>query len=299
MSPDPLVPRSSLRHVLSLLIAGAGLVMGMVAIPWIVRLEGAQWLAASLATAGMCGLTVQLATRNPARSGGGLSRTVPWAVLMGLANVPVSFLAASAALGPDPHMIPMAGLASIVGAPFGLGLGLLFGLVLSVPVGAFVRAWQRPSPHATDFMLVVGGAWLAIAVGLASILETPTIRPEATLLSGGTDPSQSAVLHLFAWVLGTLGLGLAIAAGLRQAARRRFVARVARGLVPEWRLAEAPPQRAHLEHLPCLGEIVDECEHLLMRCESSGDGAYRRATTEWPVAWVPPTWVSRALLTRA
>lgn len=298
MSPDPLIPLSSLRSILDLVVAAAAPVMGMAAIPWVVRLETGPWLAASLATAGMCGLTVRLAARFPASSGGGLGRTLGWALLFGLANVPVSFLAASSVHEPDLAVVPLAMLATIVGAPFGLGLGLLFGLVLSVPVAAFVRAWQRPSPDATDFVLVVCGVWLMLAVGVAALLQTPINPPEVVLWQVEVDPAQAWMLQAIAWLLGVVGAALAIVAGVRQLARRRFIARVARGLEPTWRLGEAPHPCAELERLPCLGQIVEGCDHVLLRREHAGESAYRSATSEWPVAWVPRAWLGRASLGR-
>jgi hypothetical protein len=123
------------------------------------------------------------------------------------------------------------------------------------------------------------------------MLAGPMLDPEFPLWSGHVDPRRSWVPYATAWVLGGLGLTLAAAAGLRRAARRRFVARVGLGLLPRWRLVEAPPERAALMHLPCLGETAVDCDHLLLRCECPGVGTYRRAATEWPAAWVPRTWL--------
>jgi hypothetical protein len=289
-----------LRSVLTLVTAAACLVMGMVAISWVIRLSSIQWLAASLATAAMGGLTVWLATRSPLSPGASIGRTVGWALLLGLANVPASFMAACLVKDIELQTFVFALMATFIGAPFGLGLGLLFGVLLSVPVAAFMRAWQRPSPDASDASLTVLGLWLALVAGLVVMLDWPRIDPELDLWSAhDADPLRSLVLRTTAWVLGGMGMALAAAASLRRAARRRFITRVARGLVPSWRLAEAPPTPdcAALGHLPCLGGTLAECEHLLLRCERTGEGAYRRAATEWPVAWVPLTWLASAPVT--
>jgi hypothetical protein len=300
MSPASLVPASSLRSVLTLVTAAACLVMGMVAISWVIRLASIQWLAASLATAAMGGLTVWLATRSPLSPGASIGRTVGWALLLGLANVPASFMAACLVEDIELQMFVLALMATFIGAPFGLGLGLLFGVVLSVPVAAFMRAWQRPSPDASDASLTVSGLWLALVAGLVVMLDWPRIDPELDLWSAHAgDPLRSLVLRTAAWVLGGTGMALAAAAGLRRAARRRFIARVCQGLVPAWKIAEAPPapDRSALGDLPRLGGTLADCEHLLLRCEHTGDGAYRRAASEWSVAWVPRTWLSRSVVT--
>lgn len=291
MSPDPLVPLSSLRSLLGLVVMAATFVMGLAAIPWILRIDAAPWFAAALATAGMCRLTVRVATRNPEASGGGLERTLGWALLFGIANAPVAFLAASMVQEPGLQMFPMAMMATIIGAPFGLFFGLLFGVVLSMPVGAYVRAWQRPSPDTTDATLAVLGVWLAIAVGLAVLFIPPKMQPDMHLWRVAGDLAEPGVVRALAVLLGLCGVGLASVAWLRMLARRRFISRVALRLEPDWRVGEAPPDRSELEHLPCLGETEYECDHLLLRCEQPGDGAYRSAATEWPVAWVPRTWL--------
>lgn len=117
MPPEPLVPSSSLRPLLTLVTAVAFLVMGMVAIAWVVRLESAQWLAASLATAAMGAATVRLATASPLPPGASVGRTVGWSLVLGLANVPVSFLAASLVAEPNFFVIPLAAFATVLPIP--------------------------------------------------------------------------------------------------------------------------------------------------------------------------------------
>jgi hypothetical protein len=265
--------------------------MGMVAISWVVRLEGAQWLAASLATAAMGAVTVRLSTASPLPPGASVGRTVGLSLVLGLANVPVSFLAASLVADPDFFVIPLAAFAAVFGAPFGLVLGLLFGLALSTPVVALMRAWQQPSPEANDDAVMVQGLWLAAMAGLSAMLASPLLAPEFPLWSGPLAPWRSSVPHAIAWLLGGLGMMLAAAAWLRRTTRRRFVARVAAGRVPAWRVAEASEGRSELAHLPCMGATVMDCDHLLLRCEATGEHAYRRAASEWPMAWVPRTWM--------
>lgn len=293
MVPDPLVPTSSLRPLLTLVVVAAFLVMGMVAISWVVRLASAQWLAASLATAAMGGLAVRLSTCCAMPPRASLGRTVGWSVLLGLANVPVSFVAASLVDHFDVHIIPLTIVAGMMGAPFGLTLGLLFGLALSVPVAALMRAWLRPSPESNDDAALVFGGWLALvsAVTAALATGTGTLEPGFALWSRELEPWRAVVPHAVAWLLGGLGLTLAAAAWLRRAARRRFITRAARGEAAAWRVVEAPFERAALAPLPCLGETALDCTHLLVRCEHPGEGAYRRAASEWPVAWVPRSWV--------
>lgn len=293
MVPDPLVPTSSLRPLLTLVVVAAFLVMGMVAISWVVRLATAQWLAASLATAAMGGLAVRLSTCSAMPPKASLGRTVGWSVLLGLANVPVSFVAASLVDHFDVHIIPLTIVAGMMGAPFGLTLGFLFGLALSVPVAALMRAWLRPSPESNDDAALVLGGWLALVSGVTAALATSTLtlEPGFELWSRELEPWRAYMPQAVAWVLGGLGLTLAAAAWLRRAARRRFVMRVGMGRVPAWRVVEAPQGRAPLAHLPCLGETVIDCDHLLVRCEHTGEGAYRRAASEWPVAWVPRAWL--------
>lgn len=284
---------SSLRPLLTLVVVAAFLVMGMVAISWVVRLASAQWLAASLATAAMGGLAVRLSTCCAMPPRASLLRTVGWSVLLGLANVPVSFVAASLVDHFDVHIIPLTIVAGMMGAPFGLMLGLLFGLALSVPVAALMRAWLRPSPESNDDAALVFGGWLALvsAVTAALAASTGTLEPGFELWTRELEPWRAVVPHAVAWILGGLGLTLAAAAWLRRATRRRFIARVARGEAAAWRVVEAPVERAALGPLPCLGETASDCTHLLVRCEHPGEGAYRRAASEWPVAWVPRSWV--------
>jgi hypothetical protein len=291
MPPAPLVPTSSLRTLLTVVTMAAFLLMGMVAISWVTRLESAQWLAAALATAAMGGVTVRLSTASPLPPGASVGRTVGLSLVFGLANVPVSFLAASVVAEPDFFVIPMAAFAAVFGAPFGLMLGLLFGLALSTPVVALMRAWQQPSPEANDEAVVIHGLWLATMAVLSALLASPMLEPEFPLWTGPLAPWRSSVPHAIAWILGALGMTLAAAAWLRRMARRRFVARVAAGRVPAWRVAEVPEGRSELAHLPCMGESIIECDHLLLRHEHTGDDAYRRAAAEWPMAWVPRRWL--------
>ncbi|MCX4247736.1 hypothetical protein [Paraliomyxa miuraensis] len=305
MSPQPLLPASSLRTALVWVVAAASLVMGMAAIPTIVRLDPAPWLAASLATAAMCGLTVRLAARSLVEPGTAVGRTVGWALLLGVANGPVAFMAACVAERGSLDSLAFLPLVAVVGSPFGLGFGLLFGLALSIPVATFMRAWQRPSPDATDTTLAALGVWLALAsAGTVLVLAMrlhPSI-PHGPWGAGGDEPWHGTALLSTAWGMGLLGAGLAVVAGLRRASRHRFVARVALGLVPSWRLVAAPvdaTERADLQRLPCLGETPLECDHVLVRCEEAGDGAYRRAATQWPVAWVPRTWLGARIIESA
>lgn len=296
MSPKPLLPASSLRMVLILVVTAASLVMGMAAITTIVRLDPAPWLAASLATAAMCGLTVRQATRKRMVVSDAVWSTIAWALLLGVVNGPVSFLAASAVERMSLDILALLPFVAVIGSPFGLGFGLLFGLALSVPVATFMRAWQRPSPDTTDTSLAIMGLWLALAAGLVVlVLAVPHGRPALPHGMWGASthqPWRGATLFVTAWVMGAAGVGLAVVAGLRRAARHRFVTRVALGLVPGWRMAPADPSEGdQLAGLPCLGETQAECDHLLLRCEQPGAGAYRRAKTEWPVAWVPSTWL--------
>lgn len=293
MVPDPLVPTSSLRPLLTLVVAAAFLVMGMVAISWIVRLAIAQWIAASLATAAMGGLAVRLTTCSAMPPKASLGRTVGWSILLGLANVPVSFVAASLVDHFDVHIIPLTIVAGMMGAPFGLTLGLAFGLALSVPVAALMRAWLRPSPEGNDDAVLVFGVWLALVSGVTAVLATSTLTldPGFELGPRELEPWRAFMPHAIAWILGGLGLTLAAAAWLRRLARRRFVMRVTRGETAAWRVVEAPLDRGVIAHLPCLGEAASDCDHLLVRCEQPGEGAYRRAPSEWPVAWVPRSWL--------
>jgi len=290
--PDSLVPTSSLRSLLTLVVVAAFLVMGMVAISWVVRLDTAQWLAASLATAMMGGLTARLSTNSAVPPVTSVGRTVGWALLCGLLNVPVSFIAANVVAEINVHVIPMVAFATVIGAPFGLVLGLLFGLALSMPVAALMRAWQQPSPDGNDRAVMVCGLWLAMAAGFAAMLVSPRVEPEFPLWSGNVHPQRDWAPYAIAWILGGLGMTLAAAAWLHRVGRRRFVARVIVGRVPGWRVAAAPPERDMLQRLPCLGETLADCDHLLLRCECPGEGAYRRAATEWPVALVPRAWMA-------
>ena len=293
MPPAPLVPLSSLRPLLVAVVAAAFFVMGMVAISWVVRLTTAQWLAASLATAAMGGVTARVVTRSAIAPAASVGRTVGWAILLGLADVPVSFVAASLVDRSDLYVIPGAALALIIGAPFGLTLGLAFGLALSIPVAALMRAWQRPSPDASDVAVSVIGLWLALAVGVAALLVSPGYGSGFPLWPGQVDPQRCWIPHGSAWILGGLGTCLAAVASVRRGARRGFVARVTAGRVPAWRVAAASSEHGPLEPLPCLGGTAADCDHLLLRCESPGQSAYRRAETEWPVAWVPRAWLGR------
>lgn len=296
MVPDPLVPTSSLRPLLTLVVAAAFLVMGMVAISWVVHLAAAQWLAASLATAAMGGLAVRLSTCSAMPPMDSLPRTVGWSVLLGLVNVPVSFLAASLVERFDVYIIPFTIVVGMIGAPFGLTLGLAFGLALSVPVAALMRAWLRPSPTGNDDAVLVFGMWLVLVSGVAALLATSplTLGPSFELWVRELEPWRAFMPHAIAWIVGGLGLTLAAAAWQRRLARRRFVVRVARNETAEWRVIEATRDHAALAHLPCLGETAIDCDHLLVRCESPGEGAYRRAASEWPVAWVPRSWLAAA-----
>lgn len=140
--------------MLPLVGGAAGLLFGMVALPCVLRMPSAPWLAGALATALMCAWTVELAMGRPERAG--LGRTLLVAVGTGLLNVPFAFLAASLAGDPSIHSIPMAAVATVFGAPIGAVLGLAFGLVVSEPVRRFVAALRDPTPDGLDGCIVVG-----------------------------------------------------------------------------------------------------------------------------------------------
>lgn len=289
----PLVPASSLRALATGAIVAAFFLLGTVAIGWVVRLEAAQWLAASVMTAAMGGLLARLCTSEPTSPGASLGRTLGWSLVLGIANVPAAFLAAGAcgleAL--HPRMVPMAALATMIGAPYGLVLGFSFGLLASVPIAAVMRAWQRPSHEATDHAAAILGLWLAGVAVLAGALLDPRPEPLVALWDGDVEPGLAWIVQGLALLAAGLGIVLAAAAAHSSAARRRFVARVATGRMPGWGVAAAPLDRAALEPLPRLGATSDGCDALLVRCEHAGRGAYRGIAIERPMAWVPGGWL--------
>ncbi len=217
-SVDPLLPVAIVRRTLPLVGGAAGLLFGMVALPFVLRLPTEQWLAAAVATAVMCGWSVARAMARPERAG--LQRTLLVAVGFGLLNTPVAFLAASVAGGDVVHAIPMAAVAAVVGAPFGAALGLTFGLAVSVPVQRFVEALREPAPDGLDRCVVVAGLWLALAAALLVAVDPTTgWRHGWAALAPGTEPVQVRVTQGLAAVLAAMGIAAAIAAARRRAAR--------------------------------------------------------------------------------
>lgn len=216
MAPvDPLLPFAIVRRLLPLVGGAAGLLFGMVALPWMLRLSTGQWLAAALATAVMCASAVARAMGRPERAG--LLRTLLVAVGFGLLNAPVAFLATSVAGGEIVNAIPMAATAAVVGAPFGAALGLGFGLAVSEPVRRFVVVLRAPTPDGLDRCVAVAGLWLALAAALLVAVDPREgWRHGWAALSPGIEPLQVLVTQGLAVALGVSGLALAMAAVRRR-----------------------------------------------------------------------------------
>ncbi|MCA9654407.1 MAG: hypothetical protein KC501_31100 [Myxococcales bacterium] len=290
MPPQPLLSSRGLRSLVLLAALLAGLASAMLSLTFVVHLELAPWLAASLVTAVMVRWTAAIATRRPADPSDAGLRCVGWGVFMGVLNVGAAFLAA-VVVDSDAGLrgLVLAPLAMLVGAPAGALLGALIGGVLIVPVTALMIAWHRQTPAALDGAAAAVGVWVAV-VGVAVLLPEPSHHGYFAMWP----PSSSHVSHAMheVWIRGVGlvvalgGLALAVLALDRGAARRRFVREVAEGRWPRWRIEPAAGPCG-----PCLGATPEACGHALHRVERPGDGAYRAAETSWPVAQVPSRWL--------
>lgn len=294
MPPAPLIAPSAHRPLVLHAATAAGLLMAMAALAHLIGVRTAPWLAASIATALMVRLTVAMVTRAGLSPDRRIGPTLGWSMAMGVANTPVAFVAASIVTNAEPSMIPMAFVATVMGAHLGLGLGLMFGLLLCVPVAMLMRTRRHPSADASDTLLLGVGVWLAAVALLSGLIGPPVVDPLFPMGKYGV-PFRSPVLPMLVSISTGLGSLLALAAGWRRAARRRWVAAVARGELDRWRITEAPALRQGLDALPGLGGSPPDCDHLLCRSEDPGQGAYRRAETGWPVAWVPRSWIPTEL----
>jgi len=292
MPPAPLVALSALRSFILNAACVAGLVMGMGSLPAVVRLEVSAWLAASIATALMVRWTAALATRTFIHASESLGRTVGWGAALGLLNVPVSFLAAAAITPDQPQSMLLVPLATVMGAPYGIALGLAFGFVLSIPVGAMMATSQHPSAAASDRTVFIVGLWIA-ALAIASAFVAPHTHSNFSLWGNPNPYPPIRLLGFLGIGIAVGGLALATLAAHRWLTRRRFVIEVAHGRRPGWILVQGPAPTERFDTLPTLGGTRAACSHILHRCDMvGGHTTYRATTTSWPVAWVPTVWLS-------
>ncbi len=268
-----------------------GLVMGLAALRLAFGLEGLSLAVCGTTTALMVRLTMSLATRNLPNQAIGTRRLLSWATAMGVLNVPACTLALSCVGGPGPGLrdpaIVLA--ATVFGSPWGGGLGLLFGMVLSMLVLALEHTRGLPSPAAVDRSVALIGGWVAIVCTSTLVVGVGLEKAATIAMFHRATPMLLPLAGSFA----ACGVLLTAAALQRYFSRRRWVNAVAKGTIPGWRLIAAPTGAAVHAKLPWLDAHQDtDGTYLLLRQQTSGEGAYRRALTEWPVARVPARWVT-------
>lgn len=294
MLPAPLVAPSALRPIVLNAALAAGLLMSMTTLGFMPARHTLAWLAGSLAAAFMVRATVALATRPKADPERGAIRVLGWSLVMGPATVPVVFLVQYTVIEPSLEAIPWAGAVMIFGAPIGLTLGAWFGIVLCVPVTLLIRARRHPSHDASDTLIFGVGLWLALIGLVCGLIDLGRFASPYAFF-GSSNTIHVLILDAITSIFIGLGSLLALVATGRRTDRRRWVAKVAQGQVPGWRLVEHHGDRDELAELPRLGATLAGSDHLLHRCEDPGRGAYRHAETRWPVAWVPRAWIPRRL----
>lgn len=158
---------------------------------------------------------------------------------------------------------------AIFGLPFGGGAGLLLGTAYAPLVPALRRGGERIGPGGHDRVLGSAGAWLCVCAGATASIANWIGNSGIALAAAG---------------LAVLGLGLASVAFTNGARRHRWLTRVRRGLVPEYRVDEWARWAHELDTLEALVPVPDT-PAVLVRV--AVDPTYRTSAHEEPVALVP------------
>ncbi len=296
MLPGPVFGSSALRPVVLDIVFAVGLAFGMVVLRLVIALEPWAWLHASIATALMIRWMTALALRGLEPGLVNVAfRTTGLGALLGMLNAPIAYLAAFVVADANPGSVLLLPVVVVMGMPIGAAAGAAFGLFVAWPLWALEEARRRPSDAANDRAMMRVGAWASLTA-LLLLLPSSVSHPllEGGGLSSTLTPNPLPVLYMVVVSTSIVGLVLAIVAWRRAAARRRFIAEVARQEHPEWCLADPLPDPQWPRELPSIDLVPDECSVLLHARRWAGQGAYREAEIAWPVAWVPPGWVSCA-----
>ena len=231
---------------------------------------------AAQAVAAITALLSLLLARRALRSDS-VTKAVLWSVsggiLAGVLNAGISCAVVELVNHGDPARAVgnlLAGL--FFGGFFGGPLGLAFGLTFAVVIASASRAHLEPSHDGPDRVLLTAGIWLSL-VGAAIKLfadDAPTPVPPVALLA--------------------IGIPAAGAAMIRLTLRKRWLSRVARGLLPEYRIEEAPDEDNIPRHLlPVIRSKPSKFKGILLYCFRDGASPYRDPASSVPVAIaVPP-----------
>lgn len=278
-----------LRVRLQAVVAALFVPLAMVTFPRLVDLHLAGWLAAVAVTASLGWSLAVVAIAPPISRALAIFRVVVLGAAFGVLDVPVAFVAAQLATKFDLRAVLAIPIVTLLGSPFGLVLGLLYGLVAVVPVVLWHGVRLRPSAESGERALAVAAMWLVmIAIGAAVLGDSR----HALLGTGASrvDPWRGLVIAVTACSLAAAGAAIATVSVAKAISRRRFIARVVRSDEPMWAIIE-PPLGVDLHGLPCLGAARERCDHVLARCERSGEGVYRGCEAQSPMAWVPRRWL--------
>jgi hypothetical protein len=153
------------------------------------------------------------------------------------------------------------------GGFFGGPLGLAFGLTFAIVIASASRAHLEPSHDGPDRVLLTAGIWLVlVGVALGPIAAgSPTPVPPIALVA-----------------IGVPAAGLAI---LRLQLRKRWLSKVARGLLPEYRIEEPPEDGELPRHLlPVVRSKQSKSKGILFYCFRDGASPYRDPASIVPLA---------------
>lgn len=134
---------------------------------------------------------------------------------------------------------------------------------------------ERPSLEADDRAQVTAALWIAIPAALLEIAE-------AWILPRLGRGAASSLLFTAAWSV-ALPIAMATLAQLRMHNRRRWLAKVAAGRDPQWRVVAAQNQDAR--SLPCI-RSGDDNGSILVRVHESTNAPFRDGPHFEPVAFV-------------
>lgn len=293
MPPRPLFAVSSLRRLIVNATTATGLLLALACLPWLVRMSLGPLLAAAVGTTLMVRWAVSRATREPVDPRHAPARMVANAALFGVLNTAVAFSFAAMVETGNLLTLAMSFFVLAIGFPAAFAFGIVFGLLLTIPVTTLMTALRKPSPSASDATALVTGLWMAL-VALLTIIIEPMGKPIYGVIMG---PPSVAYLPLqlgVVAVVGTAGLALAGLAGQRWWSRIRFVQRADAGLIDGYSVADRTDDDRSAA-LPCLGDADAQCTMVLMRHAEPGQAGYR-GESSWPVARVPDSWLLHPML---
>ena len=150
-----------------------------------------------------------------------------------------------------------------VGGPLGLAFGLAYAFVLA----SASRAELDPSHDGPDRVLLTAGIWLTLAgVGLSAIADdSPAPVPPMALVALGAPAAAVAIVRL--------------------QARRRWLAKVTRGLLPAYRVEEPADDGEIPRHLlPVVRLVPSKRQGILLYSFRDGASPYRDPASSVPVA---------------